>query len=81
MEVLIIVGVLVGFLLIVAIRDILRDRRKFKTLRQTEDGTWVWIGLDGQTQTSPYYPCSDGGSSFGGGGHDGASGDGGGGGD
>ncbi|MEJ5219262.1 hypothetical protein WG622_13475 [Cognatishimia sp. D5M38] len=67
MEVLLIVGSLVAFLLFIALRDILRDRRKWKTMRQNEDGTWSWTDRDGSTQTSMYRPHFAGDTSYGGG--------------
>ncbi|MCH2249901.1 MAG: hypothetical protein MK042_08900 [Cognatishimia sp.] len=56
MEVLLIVGSLVAFLLFIALRDILKDYRKRKTMRQSEDGTWTWVGWNGTIYTSAHHP-------------------------
>jgi hypothetical protein len=56
LEVLLIVGSLVAFLLFVALRDILKDHRKRKTMRQSEDGSWTWVGWDGTIHKSSHHP-------------------------
>lgn len=63
MEVLFIVGPIVGFLLFVASRDIWRNRVRGKTLQKDEDGRWVWIDESGNKTIDNYYtPDTYGGS-------------------
>ncbi len=63
MEVLFIVGPLVGFLLFIAFRDIWRNRVRGKALEQDESGRWVWIDESGRKTIDNYYvPDTRGGS-------------------
>ena len=39
-----------------------RHRRRRKSLRQDANGTWVWIGFDGQEQSADIHPAEPGGA-------------------